>query len=125
MDGPHADVLIVGAGAAGGVAGRRLAEAGFRVICLEQGEWPDRADFPGDKPERELLAARRWSSVPGLRRNPADHPIDLSSSDVGILNYNGVGRRDGAVRRPVAEDAARRLPPALGRRGRRRLADHL
>jgi choline dehydrogenase-like flavoprotein len=91
VDGQHADVLIVGAGAAGGVAGRRLAEAGFRVVCLEQGTWPDRTDFPGDKPERELLAARRWSSVPSLRRSPADHPIDVSSSDVGILNYNGVG----------------------------------
>ena len=27
----------------------------------------------------------------GVRRAPADYPIDLSASDVGVLNYNGVG----------------------------------
>ena len=42
----RADVLIVGAGAAGGVVGRRLAEAGMDVLCLEQGDWPDRSRLP-------------------------------------------------------------------------------
>ena len=42
----RADVLIVGAGAAGGVVGRRLAEAGMDVLCLEQGDWPDRGRLP-------------------------------------------------------------------------------
>ena len=32
-----ADVLIIGAGASGGVVALRLAEAGFSVVCLEQG----------------------------------------------------------------------------------------
>ena len=32
---------IVGAGASGGVVALRLAEAGFRVVCLEQGDWHD------------------------------------------------------------------------------------
>jgi choline dehydrogenase-like flavoprotein len=43
----RSDVLVVGAGAAGGVVARRLAEAGFDVVCLEQGGWPDPSAYPG------------------------------------------------------------------------------
>ena len=64
MSSERADVLVVGAGASGGVVGKRLAEAGFAVVCLEQGEWPDRADYPGPKPDWELQALRRWSADP-------------------------------------------------------------
>jgi choline dehydrogenase-like flavoprotein len=88
---PPAEVLIVGAGAAGGVVARRLAEAGVRVVCLEQGEWTDRATYPGAGDDAELRAARQWSSSPVLRASPADYPIDVSASDIGIVNYNGVG----------------------------------
>ena len=91
MDEDHVDVLIVGGGAAGGVAGRRLAEAGLAVLCLEQGDWPDRADYPGATPEWELAAAKQWSSIPSVRNRPADYPLDLSDSDLGVVNFNGVG----------------------------------
>ena len=52
------DVLVIGAGASGGVVARRLAEAGLDVLCLEQGDWTDRADYPGASPEWEILAWR-------------------------------------------------------------------
>ncbi len=88
----HADVLIVGAGASGGVAARRFAEAGMRVVCLEQGHWPDRATFPGASIDAELRIARGpWSSIPSVRANAADYPLDLTASDMGVVNFNGVG----------------------------------
>lgn len=86
-----ADVLIVGAGAAGGVVARRLAAAGVRVVCLEQGEWPDPATYPGARDDAELVAAKQWSSSPAVRAAPADYPIDVTASDIGIVNFNGVG----------------------------------
>jgi choline dehydrogenase-like flavoprotein len=86
-----ADVLIIGAGASGGVAATRLIDAGYRVVCLEQGPWPDRSSFPGTTDEWELAGRQLWSGDPNVRRAPADYPIDLSTSDVGVLNYNGVG----------------------------------
>ena len=88
---PRADVLLIGAGAAGGVVGRRLAEAGMDVICLEQGDWPDRADYPGPRPDWELQATKQWAPDPNVRAAPADYPIDASESDIAPLMYNGVG----------------------------------
>ncbi len=43
------DVVIVGLGAAGGVAALPLAEAGLDVVGLEAGTWLDRRDFAPDE----------------------------------------------------------------------------
>jgi choline dehydrogenase-like flavoprotein len=87
----HADALIIGAGASGGVAGRRLAEAGLRVVALEQGTWHSAEDFRGDRPDWELTGLKQWSAIPNVRRNWEDYALDLSESDLGVMNFNGVG----------------------------------
>ena len=73
------------------MAARRLAAAGFDVVCLERGTWTDPSTYPGDRPEWELLSSRRWSSSPAVRRGRVDYPIDTSRSDLGILDFKGVG----------------------------------
>jgi choline dehydrogenase-like flavoprotein len=87
----HADVLIIGAGASGSVAAKRLGEAGFRVVCLEQGDWIDNDKARADKPDYELLQGRDWNWNPITRQWPGDYPIDESESDITALMYNGVG----------------------------------
>jgi choline dehydrogenase-like flavoprotein len=85
------DVLIVGAGVSGAVVAAHLVKTGVSVTCLEQGDWPDRAEYPGATPEWEIRAAKPWSSVPSVRDGRGDYAIDLTESDFGVLNFNGVG----------------------------------
>nr|MCW2727368.1 glucose dehydrogenase [Aeromicrobium sp.] len=86
-----ADVLVVGAGASGSVAVKELAEKGFSVVCLEQGDWTPPSEFAGDKPEWELVKQKQWHPNPNVRDHPADYPIDTTESDVNPLMFSGVG----------------------------------
>src|SRR5690348_9435569 len=85
------DVLIVGGGTSGGVAARHFAENGFSVLCLEQGDWMNMSDLPGDKPEYELTGGKQWHPDPNQRQRREDYPCDNSESDVIPWMYNGVG----------------------------------
>jgi choline dehydrogenase-like flavoprotein len=91
MSSGRADVLIIGAGASGGVVGRRLAEAGFKVVCLEQGRWHERSEFPGPKPDWELQTLKRWSPDPNVRQAPEDYPVNAEESEIVPLMFNAVG----------------------------------
>jgi choline dehydrogenase-like flavoprotein len=88
---PDSDVLIIGAGPTGAVAAKRFAEAGFRVVVLEQGDWPDYSKARADYPDFELTAGRYWSGNPNRRRAPADYPVGDSDSDISAVLYNAVG----------------------------------
>ena len=77
------DVVIVGLGAAGGVAALPLAQAGLEVIGLEAGTWLNADDFAPDelrnnvrgwpqavqKANREIPTHRPNAAAPVLRRD--------------------------------------------------------
>jgi choline dehydrogenase-like flavoprotein len=86
-----ADVLVVGAGASGSVAVKELAQKGFSVVCLEQGDWTPPSMFAGDKPEWELVKQKQWHPNPNVRAGASDYPVDTSESDVNPLMFSGVG----------------------------------
>jgi choline dehydrogenase-like flavoprotein len=86
-----ADVLIIGAGASGGVVARHLAEAGFDVVCLEQGDWHDKGEYRGIHLDWELTARKQWATSPNIRGLPEDYPIVEKDSPVSPLMFSGVG----------------------------------
>ena len=79
------DVLIVGAGPSGAVAAKRLAEEGFRVCVLEQGDWPDYDKARPESADFDITATRDWAWDPNARAGKADYPIDDSESDITAL----------------------------------------
>ena len=76
------DVLIIGAGAAGGVLAKELAEAAFEVVVLEAGpHWIPERDFISDESMAEKLA---WTDP---RVTTGENPISLAHNVTG----KGVG----------------------------------
>ena len=86
-----ADVLVVGAGAAGAVVATHLARAGFDVVCLEQGRWHTADEFPGESSPWELMLAGPWHPDPNVRQLPQDYPCQVTGAEIRPLMFNAVG----------------------------------
>jgi choline dehydrogenase-like flavoprotein len=86
-----ADVLVIGAGAAGAAASWRLASQGMRVTCLEQGSWAPPEAGPADGADWERRRLGDWSPNPNTRRGAADYPVGHADSPFRPLMFNGVG----------------------------------
>ncbi|MGD8289034.1 MAG: GMC family oxidoreductase [Gemmatimonadota bacterium] len=71
-----ADVVVVGLGAAGGVAVLPLAEAGLDVVGLEAGTWLDRRDFAPDEIRNNY---RDWPML--VKKCEQERPTSRATSD--------------------------------------------
>jgi choline dehydrogenase-like flavoprotein len=85
------DILIIGTGASGAAAAWRLSEAGFRIICLEQGPWLKPEDYPTNHADWEAQAATSFAFDPNIRGLPQDYPINNTDSAITPLMFNAVG----------------------------------
>jgi choline dehydrogenase-like flavoprotein len=83
------DVLIIGAGASAAAFAWSLADTRMQIVCLEQGDWVNPADYPSARMDWE--SDNTFNSNPNHRANAADYPINCSESPIAIVNYNGVG----------------------------------
>lgn len=91
MAGDRVDVLVIGSGPSGAIVTHTLASRGFDVVCLEQGDWVNPSDFPGNEPEWELLCQHAWAHDPNQRTLPADYPLEVSAADLSPVMFNAVG----------------------------------
>ncbi|HEU0113630.1 MAG TPA: GMC family oxidoreductase, partial [Thermomicrobiales bacterium] len=90
----HADVVLVGVGAVGGIIAPILCAAGLRVVGLEAGPWRPTSDFrPDELGEsyycRSELGPKFAQEIPRWRRSPNEPTRELTFS-LGRM-MNGVG----------------------------------
>ena len=85
------DVLVIGAGASGGAFTWSLADAGFDVMCLDQGGWPDALAYPSTQDDWEVHRQTDYNPDPNLRRLPEDYPVNVTGSPLSMLMYNAIG----------------------------------
>ena len=87
---PKVETLVIGAGPGGAITSMTLAEAGRRVVCLDQGEWvttADRAHAGADHEWRRMMGD--WTATPNVRLRDRDYPVE--TSDEVPLMWNGPG----------------------------------
>ncbi len=85
------DVLIIGAGAAGAAFAWSLAETRMNILCLEQGDWMNPAEYPTAGLDWEARGQGDFGFSPNQRKRPADYPVNDAESPIAISNFNAVG----------------------------------
>lgn len=89
---PETEVVVIGLGAAGGVAVLPLAEAGLDVVGLEAGTWLTRRDFAPDEIRNNI---RDWpQAVQKCSREVPTHRPNASTPTTRAASHpmmNGVG----------------------------------
>lgn len=84
-------VLVIGAGASGAAFSWSIADAGMKVLCIDQGEWKHQRDYPSNGLDWETRAMGDYSPSPNVRGLPTDYPVNEQDSEISPLMYNAVG----------------------------------
>lgn len=85
------DIVIVGAGAAGGVLARELSEAGMKVVVLDAGPWRDpQHDFASDELSMKSLGWEETRIVDGNNPLTMGHNNSGRGIGGGTVHFTGV-----------------------------------
>jgi len=83
------DVLIIGAGAAGGAMAWYLSQRKVDAVCLEQGDWIAADLLLKRHIDWEVRSRRYWSPVPNVRQWRSDYPVaSYGDEPVSVFLYN-------------------------------------
>ncbi len=85
------DVLIIGAGASGAAVAWSLTDTRMSIVCLEQGDWMNPADYPSTQKDWELRRFGDFGLSPNGRGRREDYPVNDAESPISISNFNAVG----------------------------------
>ena len=87
------DVLVIGSGPAGAAVTKRLTDLGAKVVCLEQGDWVNKAEYPSERPDWETALRRGpFNFNPNVRKRPEDYPVVSAGANPPVVQMaNGVG----------------------------------
>ncbi len=85
------DVLIIGAGASGAAMAWSLADTRMRIVCLEQGDFMNPANYPSTGLDWEARGQGDFAISPNQRQLPADYPVAEENSPIKVANFNAVG----------------------------------
>src|SRR4030095_327804 len=85
------DVLIIGAGASGAALAWSLAETRMNIVCLEQGDWMDPAQYPGMNSDWEARQLGDFAFSPNVRGRREDYPVNDGTSPIQVSMFNAVG----------------------------------
>ena len=91
-----ADVVIIGAGAAGAAVAWSLAETRMRIVCLEQGDWIAPTDYPTNHADWEMRGLGPWGFSPNTRGRRDDFRrllVDVGANHVLARLGHGDRRR--------------------------------
>ncbi len=82
------DVIIVGAGAGGGIAAAVLSESGKRVLLLERGGWIDLASTGRDHLRNQRISLYGHNAGPDIEGNPRVY-VDASGKATTVRPHEG------------------------------------
>jgi choline dehydrogenase-like flavoprotein len=63
----------------------------MRILCLEQGDWMNPAEYPSTRKHWQVLRNTGYNQSPNVRKRDTDYPINEDDSAVSVANFNAVG----------------------------------